>query len=73
MLAAAPQVAEAVGVVTIGAPASADHVTRNFSAHVDEIASKGTATVTLAGRQFTILKQFLDDKSIKPGLESYRR
>jgi putative redox protein len=61
VLAAAPQVAEAVGVVTIGAPALADHVTRNFSAHVDEIATKGTATVTLAGRQFTIKKQFLDD------------
>jgi putative redox protein len=61
VLAAAPAVAEAVGVVTISAPASADHVTRNFSAHVDEIASKGTATVTLAGRQFTIKKQFLDD------------
>jgi uncharacterized OsmC-like protein/alpha/beta superfamily hydrolase len=61
VLAAAPEVAEAVGVVTIGAPASADHVTRNFSAHVDEIATTGTATVTLAGRQFTIKKQFLDD------------
>jgi uncharacterized OsmC-like protein/alpha/beta superfamily hydrolase len=61
VLAAAPDVAEAVGIVTIGAPASADHVKQNFSAHVDEIATKGTATVTLAGRQFTIKKQFLDD------------
>jgi putative redox protein len=61
VLAAAPQVPEAVGVVTIGAPASADHVTRNFSAHLDEIETRGTATVTLAGRQFTIKKQFLDD------------
>jgi len=63
VLAAAPQVPEAVGVVTIGAPASADHVTSNFSAHLDEIETKGTATVSLAGRQFTIKKQFLDDLS----------
>ena len=61
VLAAAPQVPEAVGVVTIGTPASAHRVTRNFSAHLDEIETKGTATVTLAGRQFTIKKQFLDD------------
>jgi uncharacterized OsmC-like protein/alpha/beta superfamily hydrolase len=61
VLAAAPRVPEAVGVVTIGAPASADHVTNNFSAHIDEIETRGTATVTLAGRQFTIKKQFLDD------------
>jgi putative redox protein len=61
VLAAAPRVAEAVGVVTIAAPASATHVTANFSAHLDEIETRGTATVTLAGRQFTIKKQFLDD------------
>src|SRR5215218_4233855 len=53
VLAAAPHVAEAVGVVTIGAPASAAHVTHNFAAHLDEIETKGTATVTLAGRPFT--------------------
>jgi putative redox protein len=63
VLAAALHVPEAVGVVTIGAPASADHVTKNFSAHLDEIETKGTATVTLAGRQFTVKKQFIDDLS----------
>jgi putative redox protein len=61
VLAAAPQVPEAVGVVTIGAPSSAAHVTHNFAANLDEIKANGTATVTLAGRQFTITKQFLDD------------
>ncbi len=61
VLAAAPQVPEAVGVVTIGAPSSAAHVTHNFAAQLDEIKTSGTATVTLAGRQFTITKQFLDD------------
>ena len=61
VLAAAPRVAEAVAVVTIGAPSSAAHVTQNFAANLDEINSKGTATVTLAGRRFTITRQFLDD------------
>ena len=61
VLAAAPQVPEATGVVTIGAPASAAHVAHNFAADLAEIAEKGTAKVTLAGRSFTITKQFLDD------------
>ncbi len=47
--------------MTIGAPSSAAHVTHNFAANIDEIKTNGTATVTLAGRQFTITKQFLDD------------
>ena len=61
VLAAAPHVPEATGVVTIGAPASAVHVTQNFAADLAEIKEKGTAKVTLAGRPFTITKQFLDD------------
>jgi uncharacterized OsmC-like protein/alpha/beta superfamily hydrolase len=61
VLTAAPHVAEATAVVTICAPASAAHVTHNFAANLAEIAEKGTATVTLAGRSFTITKQFLDD------------
>jgi putative redox protein len=61
VLAAARHVPEATGVVTIGAPASAVHVTHNFAADLAEIAEKGTARVTLSGRSFTITKQFLDD------------
>ena len=61
VLAAAPHVPEATGVVTIGAPASAAHVTHNFAADLADIVEKGTAKVTLAGRSFTITKQFLDD------------
>jgi uncharacterized OsmC-like protein/alpha/beta superfamily hydrolase len=61
VLAAAPQVPEATAIVTIGAPAAAAHVARNFAADLSEIAETGTATVTLAGRSFTITKQFLDD------------
>ncbi len=61
VLAAAPQIKDVSAVVTIGAPSTADHVTHNFHANLDEIKDKGAAEVTLAGRKFKIAKQFLDD------------
>ncbi len=76
VLAAAPHVPEATAVVTIGSPASADHVTHNFSANLAEIAEKGTATVALSGRSFTITKQFLDDvaeQNILEGLPKLKK
>lgn len=48
-------------VATIGAPSSPEHVKKNFAPKLDEIETKGEAQVTLAGRPFTIKKQFLDD------------
>ncbi len=61
VLAAAPRIPEATGVVTIGAPSSAAHVTRNFGADLATIKEKGSAEVRLGGRTFTISKQFLAD------------
>ncbi len=61
VLAAANDIPEAKAVATIGAPADAAHVTKNFAAHLDEIREKGEAAVTLAGRPFTIKRQFLED------------
>lgn len=61
VLAAAGKVPEAKAVATIGAPADAKHVIHNFSAEIEEIEDKGVAEVKLAGRAFTIKKQFLDD------------
>lgn len=61
VLGVAKQLTESVAVVTIGAPSDAAHVAHNFSAHIDEINQKGAANVNLAGRSFTIQKQFLDD------------
>jgi uncharacterized OsmC-like protein/fermentation-respiration switch protein FrsA (DUF1100 family) len=69
MLAAAARVPEATSVVTIGAPSSAAHVTRQFAAQVGEILEKGTAQVSLAGRTFTISRQFLDDVAEQKVLE----
>ncbi len=61
VLSAAPDVPEAKAVITIGAPGDAEHVVHNFSGDLDEIENKGIAKVELAGRSFTIKKQFLDD------------
>lgn len=61
VLAAASEVPEAVAVVTLGAPSSTEHVINNFAADVDRIEADGEATVSLAGRKFTIRRHFLDD------------
>ena len=61
VLAAAHAMEEVKGVVTIGAPADPQHVVRQFGCKIDEINQAGVAEVQLAGRPFTIKKQFLDD------------
>jgi uncharacterized OsmC-like protein/pimeloyl-ACP methyl ester carboxylesterase len=61
VLAAAGDIPEVKAVATIGAPADAEHVIHNFGAAIEEIEEKGVAAVSLAGRDFNIQKQFLDD------------
>ncbi len=61
VLAAAGDVPECRAVATIGAPADPAHVAHNFGASQEEIERDGEAEVTLAGRKFTIKKQFLED------------
>ncbi len=61
VLAMAGQVPEATAVVTLAAPSRAEHVVHNFAASLETIREQGEATVSLAGRAFTIKKQFLDD------------
>ena len=61
VLAAAGEVPEARAVVTIGAPADAEHVLHNFGSGIEEIERDGEADVELAGRTFRIRKQFVDD------------
>ena len=63
VLSAAAEIDEVKGVAVIGAPSSADHVTAQFGSARDKIASEGVAEVSLAGRPFSITKQFLDDIS----------
>lgn len=61
VLAAGGQIPEVKAVITIGAPADANHVTHNFAADISKINQEGSAAVTLGGRKFTIQKQFLED------------
>ena len=61
VLAAAHAMDEVKGVVTIGAPADPQHVVKQFACDIDAINQAGVAEVQLAGRSFTIKKQFLDD------------
>ena len=62
VLAAAEKMPEARAVATIGAPADPGHIRHLFKDDIDEIA-EGEAEVVLAGRSFTVRKQFLDDIS----------
>lgn len=57
----AQSIPELRGVVTIAAPSTATHVKHLFSKSEKQILSKGIARVDLAGREFTIKKQFLED------------
>jgi len=61
VLHAAHKIDSVKAVATIGAPADPKHVKQNFKIKLDKIKESGEATVTLAGRQFKIKKQFLDD------------
>jgi putative redox protein len=61
VLNAAWQIPETAAVVTIGSPADAQHIAKQFGCNIDEINERGEASVSLAGRDFTIKKQFLDD------------
>jgi uncharacterized OsmC-like protein/alpha-beta hydrolase superfamily lysophospholipase len=61
VLVAAADIPEAKAVVTIGAPADVSHVLKQFGSSLEEIREKGEAQVTLAGRQFSIRRTFIED------------
>jgi len=61
VLAAAADVAESKAVVTIAAPSDPSHVVGLFGDRVPDIQAHGEAQVLLAGRPFTIKRQFLID------------
>tara|TARA_Y100000815_G_scaffold108865_1_gene97482 strand:- start:34455 stop:35693 length:1239 start_codon:yes stop_codon:yes gene_type:complete len=60
VLAAAHDIPEVRGVVTIGAPADTEHVLRMFGEDIADIERNGEAEVSLGGRKFRIGKDFLD-------------
>ena len=61
ILVAASQIPEAKAVVTIAAPSDPAHVTGHFADSIETIRKDGKADVSLAGRPFTIKREFLDD------------
>ena len=61
VLAAAGDIAEVKAVVTIAAPSDPSHVVKLFGDQRAAIHAQGEAVVQLAGRPFTIRKQFLLD------------
>lgn len=60
-IAAAARIPEARAVVTIGAPAEPGHVTKALGSSLEAIERDGRAEVTLAGRTFTLSRQFVED------------
>lgn len=60
-LMAASRIASLRTVITIGAPCQPEHVGHLLEDKLETIQTTGSATVQLAGRNFTIKKQFLDD------------
>lgn len=65
VLAAAHRIADARAVVTIAAPFGPSHVVGLFKDNVDTIRNEGEAEVSLAGRPFTIKREFIDDVTEK--------
>ena len=61
VLAAAARIPEALAVATLGSPFEPDHVLGLIKESVEEIDKEGHARVGIAGRDFRIKKQFLDD------------
>jgi len=61
VLAAAHRVPDCRAVATLGAPFDPQHVSRQFGDELIEINERGEARVTLAGRPFTIRREFLED------------
>ncbi|MCA9711334.1 MAG: OsmC family protein [Myxococcales bacterium] len=57
-------------VATIGAPCHPEHVTRLLRSAREEIEATGRAEVELAGRRFTITREFLDDLQEQPMREA---
>ena len=61
VLVAASRIPEVRAVATINAPSDVEHVIQNFAADLKTIDEAGEAKVELAGREFVIKKQFVED------------
>ncbi|MEM7152576.1 MAG: alpha/beta fold hydrolase [Myxococcota bacterium] len=70
VLRAAASLPSVQAVATIGAPAHPEHVTQLFRSSREQIEHEGCAEVELAGRSFSITKDFVDDLQEQPMREA---
>ncbi len=73
MLQASLEIESAVAVATIGSPATPEHVTHLFADHEADIIRDGSAEVQLAGRPFTIRREFIEDLGKHPLAETVHK
>lgn len=76
VIAAAKSIPQCRGVVTIAAPSDPSHVKQHFEDNLATIDEDGEAIVDLAGRRFTITRQFVEDiaeKNLRHDLARLRR
>jgi uncharacterized OsmC-like protein/pimeloyl-ACP methyl ester carboxylesterase len=60
-VAVAERIESVRAVVTLGSPASPEHVLKQFGDDLERIESEGSANVELAGRSFSIRRDFIED------------
>lgn len=60
-------------IATLGAPSDVEHVSHLFQSEREEIERDGEAKVQLAGREFCIKKQFIEDISEQNILENLKK
>lgn len=61
VLAAAARIPEVQAVASLGAPSDPSHVIKHLEPGLETIEAEGSARIELAGREFTITRQFIDD------------
>jgi putative redox protein len=61
VLSATSRIDSVAAVATIGAPSDPSHVEHVLGEQLEQIAEDGSATVTIAGRSFTIGREFVED------------
>jgi putative redox protein len=72
VLQAAAHIPSTRAVATIGAPFDPAHVTHLFVDSLDEIERSGSAEVMLAGRRFTVSREFVQDLAAQRMTETIR-
>ncbi|NGP52012.1 bifunctional alpha/beta hydrolase/OsmC family protein [Thioalkalivibrio sp. XN8] len=66
VLAVAERLESVRAVATLGAPASPEHVLRQFGSGLEQIEEEGSAEVELAGRSFRVRRDFVADARRHP-------